>query len=107
MLRRTSLVELAHDELHRRITNGTLAEGDRLVIDQLAREFGTSLIPVREALARLRAERLVTFEPNKGYRVAPAPDAVEIERLFESRIILEIGALERGIARVTPAVMDE
>lgn len=105
--RRRSLVDLAHEELHKRITDGELAVGQRLVIDQLAGEFGTSLIPVREALARLNAERLVTFEANKGYRVAPAPDQMELRQMFDARLMLEIGSLERGIAALTPEFIAE
>lgn len=105
--RRRSLVDLAHEELHKRITDGELAVGQRLVIDQLAEEFGTSLIPVREALARLNAERLVTFEANKGYRVAPAPDQLELRQMFDARLMLEIGSLESGIASLTPELITE
>lgn len=105
--RRRSLVDLAHEELHKRITDGELAEGQRLVIDQLAAEFGTSLIPVREALARLHAERLVTFEANKGYRVAPAPDQLELRQMFDARLIIEIGSLERSIDSLTPDLIKE
>lgn len=89
-----SLSDLAHKELHRMITDGELVVGQRLIIDQFATRFGTSPIPIREALARLRAERLVTFVPNKGYSVAPAPSATELKEMFDARLALELGALE-------------
>ena len=107
ILRRRSLVDLAHEEIQKRITDGVLAVDERLVIDALAREFGTSLIPIREALARLHAERLVTFEANKGYRVAPAPEVSELKQLFDARLILELGALERVTPDVIPSVVAE
>jgi DNA-binding GntR family transcriptional regulator len=94
-----SLVDLAHDELHRLITDGGLAEGERIVIDQFAKRLGTSLIPVREALARLHAEGLVTFERNKGYRVALRPTNDDLRRLFEARLVIEIGAAELALER--------
>ena len=84
---------------------GELREGEKIVLLELAHEFGTSMIPLREALARLTAERLVTYEPNKGFRVAPAPDADEIAYLFEARLVMELGALELGMAAVTPKVL--
>lgn len=105
--RRRSLVDLVHEEIHKRITDGGLAIGQRLVIDQLAEEFGTSLIPVREALARLNAERLVTFEANKGYRVAPAPDQLELRQMLEARLMLEVGSLEGNLEALTPEVIKE
>jgi len=105
-LRGRSLVDLAHAEIHKRIANGEIREGERLVIDALAREFGTSLIPVREALARLHAERLVSFEANKGYRAAAPPDALELRQLFDARLILEVGALETAIPLVDAPLLD-
>ncbi len=107
LIRSRSLVDLAHEEIHKRITNGKIAQGERLIIDALAQEFGTSLIPVREALARLHAERLVSFEANKGYRVAAPPDALELHDLFSARLILEVGALETAIPLVNATLVAE
>jgi DNA-binding GntR family transcriptional regulator len=104
-LRKSNLVTLAHTEIHRRIMVGELREGEKIVLLDLAQEFGTSMIPLREALARLTAERLVTYEPNKGFRVAPAPDADEIAHLFEARLVMELGALEVGMDAVTPEII--
>jgi DNA-binding GntR family transcriptional regulator len=84
---------------------GELREGEKIVLSELANEFGTSMIPLREALARLTAERLVTYEPNKGFRVAPAPDSDEIAYLFEARLVMELGALELGMDAVTTEVV--
>ena len=102
-----SLVDLAHDELHRLITDGGLAEGERIVIDHFAKQFGTSLIPIREALARLHAEGLATFERNKGYRVAPRPTMADLRRLFEARLVIEMGAAELALERCDRAALDD
>lgn len=104
---RRSLVDLAHDELHRLITDGGLGEGERIVIDRFARDLKTSLIPIREALARLHAEGLVTFERNKGYRVAPRPTIEELRRLFEARLVIEMGAAELALERATPEALQD
>lgn len=104
-LRKSNLVTLAHNEIHRRIMVGELREGEKIVLRELADDFGTSMIPLREALARLTAERLVTYEPNKGFRVAPAPDDEEIAYLFEARLVMELGALEIGMDAVTPEIV--
>jgi len=100
LLQRSNLVDQIHDELHRRITDRLIPAGDRIVIDQIAAELGVSLVPVREALARLKAERLVTHESNKGYRIAPEPKPLEMHKLFEARLILEIGSLKEGFHRL-------
>ncbi|GAA4617030.1 GntR family transcriptional regulator [Saccharopolyspora hordei] len=62
--------EKVYRELHARILSGRYASGYRLVLDQIAREFGTSPVPVREAVRRLEAEGLVTFTRNVGAEVA-------------------------------------
>ena len=49
-----------------RIIAGAYAAGDRLVELQLAREFGTSQAPVREALRDLETAGLVTIRPRRG-----------------------------------------
>ena len=49
-----------------RIVGGAYAPGERLVELQLAREFGTSQGPVREALRDLETAGLVTIRPRRG-----------------------------------------
>ncbi len=62
--------ELVYRELRSRIISGRYVAGYRLVLDQVAREMGVSPVPVREAIRRLEAERLVTFTRNVGAEVA-------------------------------------
>ena len=68
-LRRDSMAERVKQELLRRIMQGELAPGARLVELQIARDLNTSQGPVREALRELEAMDLVTTEPYKGSRV--------------------------------------
>ncbi|WP_339213711.1 GntR family transcriptional regulator [Ornithinibacillus sp. FSL M8-0202] len=58
-----------------RIIKGRIIEreyvpGQRIVIDQIAKELETSSIPVREAIRQLEAERLVVYKRNVGPVVA-------------------------------------
>ena len=48
-----------------------LQPGERLVIDDLARRYEVSIIPVREALRLLESEGLVVSIPHVGATVAP------------------------------------
>jgi DNA-binding GntR family transcriptional regulator len=62
--------ELAYEWLHDQIVSGDLAPGARLVLSQVAEKLDVSVVPVREAVRRLEAEGLVTFEKNVGATVA-------------------------------------
>jgi DNA-binding GntR family transcriptional regulator len=62
--------ERAYAVLRRRIIDGTYASGYRLNIDALAREFGISKVPIREAIRRLEAEGWVVSNRNTSPQVA-------------------------------------
>ncbi|MEV0055241.1 GntR family transcriptional regulator [Saccharopolyspora shandongensis] len=66
----TSKSQLAYEWLHDRIVSHRFTPGYRLVLSQIAGELGISVVPVREAIRRLEAEELVTFEKNIGAQVA-------------------------------------
>ncbi len=62
--------EQAYDWLRGRIAQREYAAGHRLVLGTIATELDMSVVPVREAIRRLEAEGLVSFERNVGARVA-------------------------------------
>ena len=62
--------QLAYDYLRDRIALHELSPGYRLVLQSIADELAMSVVPVREAIRRLEAEGLVTYERNVGARVA-------------------------------------
>ncbi|MEO8095389.1 MAG: GntR family transcriptional regulator, partial [Pseudolysinimonas sp.] len=62
--------ELAYRHIAQRINDGRYSPGYRLVLDPIAQELDVSVVPVREAIRRLEAEGLVTFEHNVGAQVA-------------------------------------
>ncbi|TWH22129.1 GntR family transcriptional regulator [Prauserella rugosa] len=66
----TSKSQLAYEWLRDRIVSHRFTPGYRLVLSQLAAELGVSTVPVREAIRRLEAEGLVTYEKNVGAQVA-------------------------------------
>lgn len=67
-----SKVDLAYQAIRRQIVEGTLRPGERLLIQNLAQQLGTSAGPVRESFRRLEAEGLVVIQPHVGATVAPA-----------------------------------
>ncbi|MBN9178639.1 MAG: GntR family transcriptional regulator [Microbacterium sp.] len=62
--------EVAYDWIRARIANHEYGPGYRLVLGTIATELDMSVVPVREAIRRLEAEHLVTFEKNVGARVS-------------------------------------
>jgi len=66
--------QLAYEFLRARIDDGRYVSGFRLVLGQIAGELDISVVPVREAIRRLEAEGLVTFEKNVGAQVALLQD---------------------------------
>jgi DNA-binding GntR family transcriptional regulator len=65
-----TLVERVASDLRAAILEGRLRAGERIGQDALAKQFGTSRLPVREALRLLQNEGLVSLKPNAGARVA-------------------------------------
>lgn len=62
--------EVAYDWIRERIARHEYGPGYRLVLASIAAELDMSVVPVREAIRRLEAEHLVTFEKNVGARVS-------------------------------------
>jgi DNA-binding GntR family transcriptional regulator len=62
-----------------------LGPGERLVIDELARRYDISIIPVREALRLLQSEGLVVSVAHVGATVAP----ISRDSVFEVFMLLE------------------
>ncbi|QOQ39610.1 GntR family transcriptional regulator [Trueperella pecoris] len=59
-----------YEELRDGIVNGRYSPGYRLTLSTLAREFGVSTVPVREAIRWLQAEGLVEYTHNVGAQVS-------------------------------------
>jgi len=93
---------LIHDLLRRRILALRHRPGEYLNVDELARAHAVSPIPVREAVARLAAERLVILRPHVGAEVAPV-DGTSVREIFALLTGLELAAAAESVARVTPA----
>lgn len=66
--------QLAYGWIRERIDDGRYVPGFRLVLGQIAGDLEISVVPVREAIRRLEAEGLVTFEHNVGAQVALIED---------------------------------
>jgi DNA-binding GntR family transcriptional regulator len=98
--RRASRVrERVLEALREEIMLGKLADGERLIEDQIARRLETSRGPVREALRQLEHEGLVVSYPYRGAVVLGVSDEEVQHVLIPIRLTLErfcfLKALER------------
>lgn len=78
------------------ILSGSMGIGVQLKQEALAKRFGVSRIPVREALKRLEAEGLVEHTPHQGSIVA-SQSVPELLETLDIRIGLETRALKLAI----------
>ena len=93
---RRTLLEKVYDLLRRDILAGVRAPGEKLRIESLKRDYGYGATPLREALTRLTGELLVTFEGQRGFRVAPV-SADDFADLCAVRRTIEIEAMRASI----------
>ncbi|WP_237141444.1 GntR family transcriptional regulator [Serinicoccus hydrothermalis] len=82
------------------IARQELAPGYRLVLGSIAGELDMSVVPVREAIRRLEAEGLVTFERNVGARVSMVDDS-GYRHSMETLAILEGAATALAAPHLT------
>src|SRR5829696_1672199 len=94
--------DLIADSLREDILRGTIPPGQPLRQEELARRFGVSRLPVRDALLRLEAEGLVVVFPNRGAFVVSL-SAAEVREIYDLRVLLEGDVLERAVPRVATA----
>jgi DNA-binding GntR family transcriptional regulator len=102
LVERRVLSEQLKDKLLERIVSGELAPGTRIVETRIAKEFGTSQAPVREALRSLSSLGLVEMRPHRGAWVRrPSPE--ELVEAVLVRGVLEAYAAELAASRITDA----
>jgi DNA-binding GntR family transcriptional regulator len=82
--------------LRDQIATGLCRPGDQLRQENLAREFGVSVPPVREALKTLEAEGQVVYAPHRGYFVA-SMSYQELAETYRIRELLETEAIGRSV----------
>lgn len=92
------MAEAAYRTLRADIIAGHRPPGERLRIERLRGHYGIGPTPLREALQRLCAERLVKTEGNRGFTVTPLDPEAFID-LNIARIVVETAALRSSIER--------
>lgn len=94
------------DLLRRAIRERVLLPGQPLNQDDLARRFGVSRIPLREALRTLVGEGLVVMQPGAGAVVIELHPE-ELAELFSVRLALEPDLAAAAVSRLSPSDLRE
>jgi DNA-binding GntR family transcriptional regulator len=100
------LAERILDALQTAIVTGDLKPGEKIREAELARQFGTSRGPLRDALRRLESRRLVTNTPNAGARVVSLSGKQLVE-LYQVREALEGLTCRLAAENMTATEIDE
>ncbi len=96
-----SLRGQVYDRLREELLNGSLKAGQRVDLDELARDIGVSRTPLREALIILDAEGFVTILPRSGI-IINSLSLDDIRDLYDI-----IGALEGSVLFAAKGRMDD
>lgn len=106
-VRARSLVAQVHEEMRRRIADGEFPPGTAVGIADIARRFGISATPVREAFGRLAAEGQLHFVDNIGYSVPALPVAREYVDWAVARVVVESSALLYVLGPIDTRLLDD
>lgn len=105
-VRRRSMEEEVYLRMREAILRGDVAGGERLVQEDIAGRFGTSRIPVRDALRRLEADGLVETDGRGVYSVTRF-GVDDLKEVYSLRELLEGHLVTRACEQLSAAELDE
>jgi DNA-binding GntR family transcriptional regulator len=100
-LQRETLGERVTGELRALLVAGRLAPGEKLSLRRVAEALGVSMMPVREAVSRLAADRALEVLPGRAVRV-PVLSLEQFRELTRLRLVVEGFAAEEAARKATP-----
>lgn len=95
-----------YEELKRQIISGALAPGQELKIMPLAKQMGISIVPLREAIRMLAAEKLIEFRPRRSPIIARV-DVRDLVEMYQIRGALEPIILADAVPRHSAQTLAE
>ncbi len=106
VLERLPLNERIFSVLKKMIQNGELSPGERVKEEEVAKRFGISRTPVREALKRLESLGFIERRRSSGY-VVKRFDRDDIEEIYGIMGVLEEYAITLAVDNVTPSDIEK
>lgn len=95
---------LVYTELRRALMTGAFVPGAKVTLRSVTEQIGTSMMPVREAINRLIAERALVVAGNRQV-IVPVMTAEKFAELTHWRAQLEGAATRTAARRVTPELI--
>jgi DNA-binding GntR family transcriptional regulator len=99
-----TMQQKVYQELRHSLMVGAFIPGQPVSLRKLSESLQTSLMPVREAVNRLIAERAFEMLPNRKV-VIPEMSSKKLSELMYWRKVLEGKAAEQACEQVTPALI--
>lgn len=101
-----SKTEYVVKRLRADIESGQITPGELLKQTVIAKRYGVSATPVREALRLLEADHTIQYSTHRGATVREMPPS-EVTNYYRLRSVVEGLATELAVPRMTPAKLDE
>ncbi len=95
-----TLNQAVYKQLVNLIMSGKIVPGERLTLEHLARQLHVSIMPVREAIRKLEADRFVSVQQNRRITVNQL-SSENLQEIYEIRLTLEGIAAKRACRNFT------
>jgi DNA-binding GntR family transcriptional regulator len=102
----TNLAAQVFERIKQEIFDFQLLPGERFTENEIAARMQVSRTPVREALYRLEREGYLEVMFRSGWRIRPL-DFVQLDELYDVRVVLEVAAVRRLCERSERPGLDE
>ena len=96
------MTQIAYEHIIQKIDQGKYESGDKIIIEEIAKELGMSRIPVRESIKQLASEGILTIDSHKSPRLRKV-SLKDIEQIYEIRKILEPRSVVKALDNLSPA----
>lgn len=106
ILKKTTLADSVSQRLLNDIVMGKLVQGSKISEEELAKGYGVSRAPMREAIRQMETYQLITRKPHIGARIIKL-SVEELIELYEIRESLEGKACCLAAERITNEELDE
>lgn len=103
---RSTVQDVVYRQLRHALMTGRFDPGQILTISSLADSFGTSHMPVREALRRLAAENALEIAATGSARI-PSVSLTRLDDLCRARVALEGLATELAVPHIGAAEINQ